>query len=538
MNDRLRDPVDSGRVDDPVIVVGAGPVGCVLALELAQHGIPSILVERASEPSRHPKMDYVNPRSMELLQRLGLGDELRVDGVPSDQDFRFVWTRSLADEPVAEWSSSSVDRLSKEMSATNDGRMPRQPYLRVIGARLEEQARDRCRQHPLIDLRESTAFVAIDADTDDASVVVSVSGAEGRATIRGSFVVGCDGSNSAVRQAVGIDVDEIGPVSQNCNVYFRSSDPALLEYGRFFLAVVSTGVTLVSRDGANTWTGVFPLHDGKPFEGDPIAALQAQIGVEFEVDELLSVANWENRLAVARTYRSGRVFLAGDAAHQFFPSGGHGANTGIADAVDLGWKLAAVLNGWAGPRLLNSYEAERQPVAQFNREMCFNLMEVWRRFIFLDRNGASTAQLTGYLEHQDYHADNVGIHLGYRYNASPIVVTEPGPEPPWHSDRLVPTTWPGSRLPSVRTADESEVFDLLGPDFTLIDLSGRDAGRVLYDAARASGIPMQLLQLVDPHLRSVYERDLVMVRPDHHVAWRGDDVPPDPSSLLGQLVAR
>jgi hypothetical protein len=267
-------------------------------------------------------------------------------------------------------------------------------------------------------------------------------------------------------------------------------------------------------------------------------ALRAQLGLEFDVDELLSVASWENRLAVARKYRRGNVFVAGDAAHQFFPSGGHGANTGIGDAVDLGWKLAAVINGWADERLLDSYEQERRPVALFNREMCFNLMEVWRRFIFLNRDGASKATLAGYLEHQSFHGNNLGIHLGYRYGGSAVVASDGTPEPPWHSDHYVPSTWPGSRLPSIRTASGAEVYDQLGPGFTLIDLSTSGAGRPLVEAARKLELPLRWVQLRDAHVASVYERPLILVRPDHHVAWRGNDASPDPTSVLAYAVGR
>ena len=415
----------SSRSHDAVVIVGAGPVGSILALELARHGVPSVLIERSTGVSRHPKMDYVNARSMELLRRLGLADELREVGVPTDQAFNFLWTRGFDQEPVAEWSSASVDVLRETMATRNDGTLPREPYQRVIGSRLEDLTRRRCREAELIDLREGWSFVGL--SQDDAGARVEVADRAGRTEIvHGRFAVGCDGAASAVREAVGIEVDEIGPVSQNCNVYFRSSDPALLAHGRFFLAVVSRGLTLVSRDGEHMWTGVFPLMDGKPFDGDPAEVIRSRLGVPIEIDEVMSVANWENRLAVARTFRAGRVFLAGDSAHQFFPSGGHGANTGIADAIDLGWKLAAVINGWSAAALLDSYEADRRPVALFNREMCFNLMEVWRRFIFLDRTGSSRAQLAGYLEHQRFQASNLGIHLGYRYNGSTAVVGDGG----------------------------------------------------------------------------------------------------------------
>jgi hypothetical protein len=293
----------------------------------------------------------------------------------------------------------------------------------------------------------------------------------------------------------------------------------------------------VSRDGRDTWTAVFPRFDGKPFEGDPAPALSRLLGIDLRIDELISVANWENRLAIAHSYRKGPVFLAGDSAHQYFPSGGYGANTGIGDAVDLGWKLAAVVNGWAGSRVLDSYEAERRPVAIFNREMCFNLMEVWRRFIMLDKSGASSAQLTGYLDHQAYQTQALGIHFGYRYSTSPIVARDTAtPEPAWDTHRIIPTTWPGGRAPSVRLADTgAELFDLLGPGLTLVDLSGSDAGAPLVAAAAGRGIPVTRLRIDDANVRAVWERDLVLVRPDQHVAWRGNEVPTDPTALLALI---
>ncbi len=521
----------------PVVVVGAGPVGSILALELARHGVRSILVERRLEPSSHPKMDFVNSRSMEFLHRLGLADRLWGDGVPTDQDFRFIWTASFGDDLIADWSSASVDDLRREMARVNDGTLPRVPYLRVIGSRLEQITRRACLDSPLIDLRLGTTFEAL--DQDGSGVTVTITDETGRsASVRGSYLVGCDGSGSRVRDALGIHNDEIGPVSQNCNVYFRSNDPRLLKYGRFFLSVVGSGVTLVTRDGGDTWTGVFPRFDGAPFTDDPLPVLWRMIGLDFVVDEVLSVANWENRLAIATTYREGRAFIAGDSAHQFFPSGGHGANTGIGDAIDLGWKLAATLSGWADPDLLLSYEIERRPVAQFNREMCFSLMEVWRRFIFLNKDGATSSQIAGYLHQQKFHANNLGIHLGYRYRQSPAICPDTDPEPAWHSDRLVASSWSGSRAPSMRKADGTEIYDLLGPEFTLLDFSRDGAGESLAHAASSLGVPLCWITLDEPLLATTYERALVLIRPDHHVAWRGDEPPADAVRTLAGLVGR
>jgi 2-polyprenyl-6-methoxyphenol hydroxylase-like FAD-dependent oxidoreductase len=525
--------------DTAVLVVGAGPVGSVLALELARHGTSSILLERSTGVPRHPKMDFVNGRSMELLRRLGLTGEIRTAGVPSSQRFTFLWTRSFADTPIASWSHPSVAESLQAAANDNDGSHLCEPYQRVVGARLEEILRRRCREHPLIDFREGWRVEGVQPSEAGGAVVTAVDPGQQCRSIRAAYVVGCDGASSVVRAAAGIEVDQLGPVSMNCNVYFRSSDPALLRHGRFFLSVVSGGLTLVSRDGDCTWTGVFPRLDGKPFEGDPIPVLRERLGIDLVVDEVISVANWENRLSVASAYRSGPLLVAGDAAHQYFPSGGHGANTGIADAVDLGWKLAAVLAGWGGPALLDSYEAERRPVALFNREMCLAVMEVWRRFMFLDRAGASRAQLAGYLSHQSFHVDNVGVHAGGRYAGSPIVCAEPdGAEPAWDSHRIEPTTWPGGRAPSLRLRSGTEVFDLLGTEYSLLDMSGRGAGRALVERAGELGIPMRHVRIADAHVRSTWQRDLVLVRPDQHVAWRGQTLPGSLDDLLTTISGR
>ena len=526
-------PTGTSLREADVVIIGAGPVGAVLALELARHGAPCVVIEKSTGASRHPKMDFVNARSMELLRRLGITDEIRGMGVPGDQDLNFLWTLGFGEEPIAEWTFPSVDELYRQMAKTNDGTMPCEPYQRVIGSLLEDLGRRRCRGHDLVDLREGWSFEGLTQD-GDAVIADVVEVATGRREqLRTRYLVACDGAGSAVRQGLGIEVEQIGPVSQNCNVYFRSSDPALTRHGRFFLAVSTLGLTLVSRDGTDTWTGVFPVADGERFDSDPGPVLRKGLGVDFEIDEVISVANWENRLGVARTFRAGRVFLTGDSAHQYFPSGGYGANTGIADAVDLGWKLAAVIRGWAGDGLLDSYEAERRPVALFNREMCFNLMEVWRRFMLLTMMHTSRAQLAGFLNDQRHLNNSFGIQFGYRYNGSPVVAHEPDTaEPVWDPRRIVPTTWPGGRAPSVRLAGGDELFDALGTEFTLVDLSGTNAGAPLADAAVRAGIPVTYLVVDDPDVRSVWERDLVLLRPDQHVAWRGDLVPEDCAALL------
>lgn len=522
----------TAELNVPVLVVGAGPVGAALALKLAHHGVSSLVVDRAKAASRHPKMDFLNARTMEHYGRLGLAEQIRAAGVPASQLFNFQWTEGLDQPPLSVWEYPSVAEIRARMARTNDGSMPREAYQRVIGSRLEELGRRRLRASGLVDLREGYGLEEFTQDAD--GVTARISALDGREPlrVRARYLVGCDGANSTVRRIAGIDAPNVGPAVEHRDVFFRSTDPRLRRYGQFFLTIASRGLVLVSRDGEQLWTGTFPLFSDHDRDADPVTVVQQRLGVDIDIDEVLVVAHWEGKLAVAEEYRRGSVFLAGDAAHQFFPTGGHGANTGLGDAVDLGWKLAATVDGWAGNQLLDSYQAERRPVALFNREMCGNLLDVWRRYPTLAANGATRAQLAGFLDHERHQIDNIGIHLGYRYNSSPIIQHEEGPEPPWDWHRIAVTTWPGGRLPSVRLANGTELHDLLGPGFTLLDGSNSQAGKRFIDEAVRLGVPLSYLPIDDPHVRDVLERDLVLVRPDQHVAWRDDQLPAVPASVF------
>ncbi|WP_055496927.1 FAD-dependent monooxygenase [Streptomyces albus] len=521
----------------PVLIVGAGPVGSTLALELAHHGVACLLVERHGAPSPHPKMDFVNGRSMELFRRLGVADEIRAGGVPARYSFNFQWFRSFAEPPVDEWTHPSVDEAFAHIARANDGTAPLEPYQRLPGNVLEELLRRRAGEQPLVELRTSTAFRELTRQQDGTLAATLTDMATGEEyQVQAQYVVGCDGAGSAVRRGTGIAMPGVGPETDHCDVYFRSTDPRLRPHGRYFLGISAGGATLVSRDEKDTWTAFFPELDDTDFERDPIGVLSRRLGTDITVEEVLKVTRWRGRMRVAERYREGRVFLAGDAAHEFYPMGGHGANTGLADAVDLGWKLAGVLHGWGGAALLESYEAERRPVALFNREMCFNLLEVWQRFPQLAAAGAPPSHLAGYLAQERYQIENTGIHFGYRYSSSPLVLAEQadtGEAPPtWRWTGITPSTWPGSRAPSVRLPDGTPLLDRLSRGFTLVDFSGKELGRDAATAADKRGIPLEVLTVDDPHARGVWERSLVLVRPDQHIAWRGETPPADWSEVL------
>lgn len=509
-----------GRGQTPVLIIGAGAVGAVTALTLARYGVPSTVVDGPVLPSAGPTVDVIDARSMELLRPLGLADPIRAVGIDSHHSLDILWTLGLPQPPVLVWHYPSVDQLRRQYAAVNDGTAPVEPYQRVPGSVVERLLRDEAAAHPLIDVWPGAVATAVEPVADH--VTVTIVDQAGRRTVTADYLVACDGARSLVRRGLGIDLEATGQATTLCSVDFRSRDGRLRPYGRAFLTIAAAGLTLVSRDEDAQWTASFPVDPTGEVVADPLAEVQRRLGVAFTVDDLVSVTQRDATPAVASTYRVGRVFLAGDAAHPTVPIGMYGANPGFGDAVDLGWKLAGVLNGWAGPRLLDSYEAERRPVGLLYRELCADLLEVARQFGRLAAAGVGPEQLAGFLEIQAHHIDNLGVHFGHRYVGSPVIVTARGDPPLWSWREITGTTWPGSRAPSVRLSSGEQLFDRFGPGFTLVDLSGCGLGRQLVDQAKRRSVPITYLAIDDRSVRACYQRELVLVRPDHYVGWQSD----------------
>jgi hypothetical protein len=263
--------------------------------------------------------------------------------------------------------------------------------------------------------------------------------------------------------------------------------------------------------------------------------------------ELLVVRPWTGHCVVAESYQDRHVFLAGDAAHLNWPAGGFGMNTGIGDAVDLGWKLAAVLQGCGGTRLLDSYGPERKPVAMTNVKEASEMHAGFETQVgfsaILEENSeqgqlqrAKTREAILRMRAKEFQNDSPGIEFGYRYNQSPICISD-GPEPPVDDQgSYTPTTWPGARAPHVWLKDGRSTLDLFGRGFTLLVLSSRMCDTSSFSsAANRVGLPLDAVTLDEPRVTEVYERPLVLVRPDGHVAWRGDSVPDNPAAIIDHV---
>jgi 2-polyprenyl-6-methoxyphenol hydroxylase-like FAD-dependent oxidoreductase len=536
----------------PVVISGAGPVGMILALELSLHGIRSTLVEQAPQTTRFPKMDLTNARSMELLDRLGLVDEIRSAGVAPEHSHDVVFCTSMAGRQVGRWKYPSVDEMSARIASTNDGTTPAQAWQRVTQIEVEKLLMRRCLADENIEILRPWRVTAV--TQDDTGARIEITSPEDRTvhTLDADYVVGCDGASSVVRRAMDLTMEGERGVITFCQVHFKSRDLGTLHaHGQFWHTFfVGGGVgAIIAQDERDTWTlQTSAITDGVRTEDiDKQELLDAVCGRHLEVDQVLQSSVWHANVLVADRYRLDRLFVAGDAAHEVIPTGGYGLNTGIADAVNLGWKLAAVIRGYGGSDLLDSYEIERRPVAIMARDWSFRHLGVHvKAQELIDRTlvESDTAEAEEHRQAlEEYFASNTGEHesfgveMGYIYN-SPVIVPDGSPVPDIDGSTYAPTTLPGARAPHVRLADGRSMLDAYRDNFTIVSFIGEEAPKALVEAARVVDLPVRVLVVDDVTARTVYETDLVLVRPDGHVAWRGNSLPEDLSALIETVTGR
>ena len=512
----------------PVLIAGGGPVGLTLALCLARLGIRCMLVERNPTTTSHPKMDMTNTRTMELFRRLGIAEQLRDVAVPRDHPLDVSWVTTMTGHELHRFSYSSVDEQRHAIRAANDGSQPLEPPMRVSQVEIEPVLRAANEAHPLVDIQFGTALEEV--SQDGASVLASIRSSNGvTETVRCEYLAGCDGGNSVARTRSNITVSGRWRIMPRYTVHFRSEAYDLLRRWGLAWHYQSNRGTLVSQNGSDVWTlhARFPGSSAED-EVNPSELIERFVGQSFPHDVLVANA-WAPHLVVADRYSEGRVLLAGDAVHQYIPTGGYGMNTGIADAFDLAWKLAATLHGFGGPELLAAYEAERRPIGLRNCEASerHNNVRVAIARLYepeitsIDATGeaARARASAGIIALGNAENESRGIEYGYAYTDSPIVCSEHA-SPPTDPIKYVPTTVPGVRLPSVFLSDGTALFDRLGEWFTLLSFDDApvEAMRI---AAERRQVPLHILRIDEPELAPIYEAPAVLIRPDEHVAWRG-----------------
>jgi 2-polyprenyl-6-methoxyphenol hydroxylase-like FAD-dependent oxidoreductase len=527
-----------------VVIIGAGPVGLTLAVDLGRRGIRCVLVERKPAPEFLPKMERCNARSMELYRRLGLSERIRAAGLRADVPMDVFVILSMAEPPLLHLPYPSVAESQAQIRAANDGTQPCEPYQLISQYTLEPLLKSVAEGLPAVTLRYGHEFLEFAQDAAGVTVTIATPGG-GSQTLRAAYLVGCDGGASAVRKQLGIRLRGEGNLLGLFQALYRCD--ALFDrlpigpgpgHGRHYHVADDRATFLIMQDSTRHWT----LHATVPEPGDMKAQFEKTIAIPLPY-EMLSCAPWRQNLLLADRYADGRVFLAGDAVHLVIPTGGLGMNTGVGDAIDLGWKLAGTLRGWGGPNLLRSYAVDRRQVGERNvgasRYASLGRRK-WRsqwRPEMREASPAGDAARANLARIADVEQrktnEMIGAELGYRYVDSPIIDNIPGG--PEHLFRdYQPTTWPGARLPHVWLADGSALQDHIPDDaYCLLRLGGGAAAGTdaLVGAFAGRGAPLRVVDVAEPAARAVQGFDLLLLRPDLHVVWRGNRPPEDAAGL-------
>ncbi|KAA9164424.1 FAD-dependent oxidoreductase [Amycolatopsis acidicola] len=534
----------------PVLIAGGGPVGLALAGDLGWRGVASVVAEARDGSVFQPKMDMVGIRTMEFCRRWGIVEDVEAAGYNRSYVQDCAWVTNL--------------------NGYEFGREAFPPPEREKPPPQSPQHRERCPQNffdPVLtrfaastgqaDIRYRTELVSFTDHGDHVRAVLRSTETGETCELDADYLVGCDGGTSTVRTALGIGMSGDGALTYTANAIFRCDGLEDLHtttpgYRYIFIGPEGTWATLVAINGRDQWrfSLIGDATEREPTNEEMRAAIVRAVGREFDF-EILSILPWVRRQLVADSYRKGRVFLAGDAAHLTSPTGGFGMNTGILDSVNLSWKLAARLHGWGGEALLDSYDFEQRPVAVRNvTEAGDNLKRMLAPRIarpepalFADDDNPATQEARkrfgdDYTEMMKREWHSIGIHLGYVYEGSPVIVPDGSPIPAMTVSSYTPSARPGSRAPHVWLGEDRSLLDEFGPGFVLLRFDSSVDARHLLAAAEEAGVPARVTDVDSAEAAALYERKLVLVRPDGQVCWRGDEVPADPAAVVRRVTGQ
>lgn len=542
----------SARFDAPVLIVGAGPVGLTAAMDLAWRGVNVIVVERRhrSEPP-NVKCNHVSARSMEIFRRLGVARALRDAGLPADYpndvSYRTAATGiELARIPIPCRAERYTDRSGP------DGWWPTaEPPHRINQIYLEPILFRHAEGLPGVSILNRAEVEGIRQFQDEVIATIRDLDSGERRSVSCRYVIGCDGGKSTIRTAIGAKLAGDAVVQRVQSTFIRA--PRLLGLMKEKPAWATFSVNprrsgnMYAIDGRETWlVHNYLKPDETDFDAvDRDACIRLILGVGPEFDyEIISKEDWIGRRLVADRFRDRRVFISGDAAHLWVPMAGYGMNAGIADVTDLTWLISAVLQGWAAPDILDAYEAERQPITQQVSHFAMDhaiALSKQRAAVpdDIEAPGPQGDELRAQFGRELYDL-NVnqyccgGLNFGYFYDHSPIIAYDDEKQPGYTLYDFVPSTVPGCRTPHVWLRDGRSVYDALAPGYTLLRFDPAvDVDALISDAA-TRGVPFALLDVEsdDKDLRTLYPQKLVLVRPDQHVAWRGNALLADPAALI------
>ncbi len=548
------DTLKTAPLECDVLVVGAGPVGLTLAMDLAGRGVKVVVAEtrRYAEPPS-VKCNHVSARTMEQFRRLGVAHKLRDAGLPADHPNDVVFRTSVTGQELTRIPiPCRRDRYTETEGPDAWWPTPEPPH-RINQIYLEPILLEHTAALPGVTLLNRTQVTGFTQDGGGVQAQTLDLDTNGERTIRARYLVGCDGGSSGVRKQIGAKLEGTAVIQRVQSTFIRAPGLRALIPGKpawsYYAVNPRRCGTVFAIDGHETWLVHNHLNPHEP-EFDSVDrdwAIRQILGVgeDFRY-EVISKEDWVGRRLVADRFRDRNVFIAGDAAHLWVPYAGYGMNAGIADAINLSWLLAARIQGWAGEAILDAYEAERQPITE---QVSHFAMDHAQKMIRArsavppnleapDAAGATERERIG-RESYDLNVQQfccAGLNFGYYYSGSPIMAGDGEPPPAYTMGGFTPSTVPGCRAPHIWLPDGRSLYDAFGPGYTLLRLDARADTAPLVAAAQARRMPLQVLDLqAVQDMPEAYRHRLVLCRADQHVVWRGDALPADAHALVGLL---
>ena len=537
-------------LETSVLIVGGGPVGLTLAMDLSSRGVEVIVAElrRAGEPPS-VKCNHVAARSMEIFRRLGLVDKVRNAGLPEDYPNDVTYrTTSTGIELSRIAIPCRRDRYTDKSGPDGWWPTPEPPH-RINQIFLEPVLFEHAASLPRVKILNRTSIDDFEQDGEGVSAEARDLDTGNVYSIRAKYLVGCDGGRSMTRRKIGASFEGAPVIQRVQSSYIRAPGLYDLLHGKKSWMYLSLNPrrrgTVVAIDGRETWLIHNHLEEEETdFETvDRDWAIRTILGVgpDFHY-EVLNKEDWVGRRLVADKFRDRRAFICGDAAHLWVPYAGYGMNAGIADAANLAWLLAAQFQGWAPPSILDAYEAERLPITEQVSKfaMGFALAVMKHRKTVppeIEADGAAGEAARKRIGREAYDLNVIqyccgGLNFGYFYEGSPIIAHDDGAPPSYTMNEFSPSTVPGCRTPHLWLGDGRSLYDAMGQGYTLLRFDPDVKVDGLVAAALRRGVPLDVLDVDSPEAATIYDRKLVLSRPDQHVAWRGDAEPADPLALI------
>jgi 2-polyprenyl-6-methoxyphenol hydroxylase-like FAD-dependent oxidoreductase len=538
----------------PVLISGGGPVGLVLSIELAWRGVPSIVLNTEPTTAVHPQGNTHNSRTMEHYRRLGIADRVRAVGLPPEFTTDISYLTRFTGHEFARIPMPSSAEKQRRIAEQDMSFLTPEPIHRSSQFYVEPELFAHAETLDGIDLRFGWELIDFTQYADRVESTIRHSETGDPETIVSKWLAGCDGAQGYTRRALDIPYrgeggDEVAFfIGKMLSVYIDAPgihDVMSMEPAWQYWTVNNDARTcIVTLDAKGKFVVLAKYPDsGEPDEAEIIRDIQDAFGAEIDI-EVISIRQWTaGNALVADRYGDGRVLLAGDAVHLFTPTGGFGMNTGVEDAVNLGWKIAAVHHGWAPEALLDTYEGERRPIGirntQSSRKLASDVATIQVPAALEEETAEgqkARADLGRHLSGFTEEFASLGIQLGARYDASPLIANDGSEPPPDSPVEYVPTACPGGRAPHLWLNDGASIHDRFGKWFTLVKFGSASIDTAAFAAAaEALDVPLDIVDVAEKAARDLYACTFALIRPDHHVAWRGDSLPADTEALMRQV---